>query len=330
MSGKFLHCPASKRVPTMHRILIFVAFTLLCMTSVSVIADEHDSMKAVLVTGASSGIGEKITETLANNGFYVYATARKDEDLERLDAMENVSSVRLDVTIPEQVNAAAAFVESQGRGLWGVVNNAGVAFYGPLSDGPESELMLTFDINVYGPYRVNRAFLPMLIASGGRTTTISSISAFIPGNSGSYSMSKAAVEGYTDTLANELEPKGVHVSAVEPGAFKSEIVDKLKARAFELAESGEMELDEDTRKALEESAANRQTMKEPTEVAEAVLTLMTTDNPKRRYMVTPNAEQADITIRSAMQRMLELNEDQPYEYDREGLIKMLDELLAEE
>ncbi|HKJ17111.1 MAG TPA: SDR family NAD(P)-dependent oxidoreductase [Xanthomonadales bacterium] len=314
----------------MHRILIFVAFTLLCMTSVSVIADEHDSMKAVLVTGASSGIGEKITETLANNGFYVYATARKDEDLERLDAMENVSSVRLDVTIPEQVNAAAAFVESQGRGLWGVVNNAGVAFYGPLSDGPESELMLTFDINVYGPYRVNRAFLPMLIASGGRTTTISSISAFIPGNSGSYSMSKAAVEGYTDTLANELEPKGVHVSAVEPGAFKSEIVDKLKARAFELAESGEMELDEDTRKALEESAANRQTMKEPTEVAEAVLTLMTTDNPKRRYMVTPNAEQADITIRSAMQRMLELNEDQPYEYDREGLIKMLDELLAEE
>lgn len=314
----------------MHRILIFVAFTLLCMTSVSVIADEHDSMKAVLVTGASSGIGEKITETLANNGFYVYATARKDEDLERLDAMENVSSVRLDVTIPQQINAAAAFVESQGRGLWGVVNNAGVAFYGPLSDGPESELMLTFDINVYGPYRVNRAFLPMLIASGGRTTTISSISAFIPGNSGSYSMSKAAVEGYTDTLANELEPKGVHVSAVEPGAFKSEIVDKLKARAFELAESGEMELDEDTRKALEESAANRQTMKEPTEVAEAVLTLMTTDNPKRRYMVTPNAEQADITIRSAMQRMLELNEDQPYEYDREGLIKMLDELLAEE
>jgi len=314
----------------MHRILIFAAFTLLCMTSVSVIADEHDSMKAVLVTGASSGIGEKITETLANNGFYVYATARKDEDLERLDAMENVSSVRLDVTIPQQINAAAAFVESQGRGLWGVVNNAGVAFYGPLSDGPESELMLTFDINVYGPYRVNRAFLPMLIASGGRTTTISSISAFIPGNSGSYSMSKAAVEGYTDTLANELEPKGVHVSAVEPGAFKSEIVDKLKARAFELAESGEMELDEDTRKALEESAANRQTMKEPTEVAEAVLTLMTTDNPKRRYMVTPNAEQADITIRSAMQRMLELNEDQPYEYDREGLIKMLDELLAEE
>ncbi|MDX1555179.1 MAG: SDR family NAD(P)-dependent oxidoreductase, partial [Xanthomonadales bacterium] len=200
----------------MHRFLIKSAIAALCVIVTPVLI--ADGQKAVLVTGASSGIGLKITETLASNGFYVYAGARKDEDLERLDAMENVSSVRLDVTIPEQIDAAAAFVRDQGRGLWGVVNNAGVAFYSPLSNGPESDVRLTMDVNVYGPYHVNRAFLPLLVESGGRTTTISSISAFIPGNSGSYSMSKMAVEQYTDTLANELAASGVHVSAVQPGA----------------------------------------------------------------------------------------------------------------
>jgi hypothetical protein len=76
--------------------------------------------------------------------------------------------------------------------------------------------------------------------------------------------------------------------------------------------------------------AARQEMKEPVEVAQAVLDLMTTDTPKRRYMVTPNEEQAHITIRSAMQRLLELNQDQPYAYDRDGLVALLDELLSQD
>jgi NAD(P)-dependent dehydrogenase (short-subunit alcohol dehydrogenase family) len=281
-----------------HRFLIKTTVITLCFLAEPLAADESASQKAVLVTGASSGIGLKITETLSSNGFYVYAGARKAEDLARLDAMENVSSVRLDVTIQKDIDEAAEFVKAQGRGLWGVVNNAGVALYSPLSTGPESELKLTFDVNVYGPFRVNQTFLPMLIESGGRTTVISSISGFIPGRSGSYSMSKFAVEGYTDTLATELASTAVHVSAVEPGGFKSNIVENLKDRALE--------------------------------VAEAVLDLMTTDTPKRRYMVTPNEEQAQITIRSAMQRLLELNQNQPYAYDRDGLVALLDELLSQD
>ena len=313
----------------MHRFLIKAAVITLCFLVESLVADESAGQKAVLVTGASSGIGLKITETLSANGFYVYAGARKAEDLARLDAMENVSSVRLDVTIQKDIDAAAEFVKAQGRGLWGVVNNAGVALYSPLSTGPESELKLTFDINVYGPFRVNQAFLPMLIESGGRTTVISSISGFIPGRSGSYSMSKFAVEGYTDTLASELASTAVHVSAVEPGGFKSNIVENLKDRALALAEAGELELSGEVRARLEEGVAARQTMKEPVEVAQAVLDLMTTDTPKRRYMVTPNEEQAQITIRSALQRALELNQDQPYAYDRDGLVALLDELMSQ-
>lgn len=306
------------------------ALATLLALPISIMAEDANAQKAVLVTGASSGIGLKITETLAANGFHVYAGARKPEDLARLDAMENVSSVRLDVTIQEEIDAAAEFVKNQGRGLWGVVNNAGVGFYSPLSNGPEADFVLTMDVNVYGPYRVNRAFLPLLVESKGRTTVISSISAFIPGGSGSYSMSKSAVEAYTDTLANELQSKGVHVSAVEPGSFKSEIVEKLRDRALAQAEAGELELSEETRLRLEELATARETMKEPIAVAEAVLELMSTDNPRRRYMVTPNEEQAQLTIRSAMQRLLELNEGQPYAYDRDGLVALLDELMGSE
>ena len=314
----------------MHRFLIRTTILTLCFLAVPLVADEGTPQKAVLVTGASSGIGLTITETLSSNGFYVYAGARKAEDLARLDAMENVSSVRLDVTVQEDIDAAAEFVKTQGRGLWGVVNNAGIALYSPLSTGPESELKLTFDVNVYGPFRVNQAFLPMLIESGGRTTVISSISGFIPGSSGSYSMSKFAVEGYTDTLANELASTPVHVSAVEPGGFKSNIVENLKERAVARAKAGELELSEEVRARLEESVASRQTMKEPDEVAQAVLELMTTDTPKRRYMVTPNEEQAQVTIRSALQRLLELNQDQPYAYDRDGLVALLDELMSQD
>jgi NAD(P)-dependent dehydrogenase (short-subunit alcohol dehydrogenase family) len=310
--------------------LVRAAIIAFCFLVEPLAADEDAAQKAVLVTGASSGIGLKITETLAANGFHVYAGARKAEDLKRLEAMDNVSSVRLDVTVQEDIDAAAEFVKAQGRGLWGVVNNAGIALYSPLSTGPESELKLTFDVNVYGPFRINQAFLPLLLESGGRTTVISSISAFIPGGSGSYSMSKFAVEGYTDTLANELASTPVHVSAVEPGGFKSNIVENLQDRALALAKAGDLELSGEVRAGLQESVASRQAMKEPDEVAQAVLELMTSDSPKRRYMVTPNEEQAQITIRSAMQRLLELNQDQPYAYDRDGLVALLDELMAQD
>jgi hypothetical protein len=89
-------------------------------------------------------------------------------------------------------------------------------------------------------------------------------------------------------------------------------------------------VDEETRKSLQEFVVSNETMKEPTEVAEAVLHLMSSDNPRVRYMVTPNEEQAAITIRIALQRVLQLNEDQPYSYDRDELVALLDELLQAE
>ena len=311
---------------TIRNTLMTLFALILIISGRDVCAEEAADLKAVLVTGASSGIGLKIAETLSSNGFYVYAGARKAADLERLDAMENVSSVRLDVTVDEDIDAAVGFVEKQGRGLWGVVNNAGVAIFSPLQSGPESDIRFTFDINVFGPFRVNQAFLPMLLESKGRTSIVGSISGFIASASdGGYSASKFAVEGYTDSLAMELADTGVHVAMVEPGAYKSKIRDKYVAKA--LATDGDFDIDDETRKGLEEFAASNEAMKEPDEVAQAVLHLMSSDAPKKRYMVTPNAEQAAVTIRASMQRLLQLNAGQPYTYSRDELVALLDELL---
>src|SRR5688572_25313157 len=91
---------------------------------------EQNSSKAVLVTGASSGIGRKITERLAADGYFVYATARKEEDLKSLAAIKNVQPVRLDVTVPADIAAAVELISKAGRGLYGLVNNAGIGTIG--------------------------------------------------------------------------------------------------------------------------------------------------------------------------------------------------------
>ena len=307
-------------------------FTLLALVLIvsggGIFADEVSKAKAVLVTGASSGIGLQIVETLSRNGFYVYAGARKAEDLKILDAMDNVSAVRLDVTVDEDIQAAVDFVKNQGRGLWGIVNNAGVLRYSPLLSGPESDFRYTFEINVFGPFRINQAFLPMLLESNGRTSIIGSINGFIPNDSdGGYAASKFAAEGYTDSVAMELASTGVHVGIVEPGGYKSEIRDKYVAQALTAEREGDFVIDDETRKSLIDFAASNDAMKDPIEVAEAVLQLMSSEVPKRRYMVTPNAEQAAETIRAAMERTLQLNEGQSYSYSRDELVALLDELL---
>lgn len=308
-------------------LIVFISCGLLASDRV-IFAEDASNPRAVLVTGASSGIGLRIAETLSKNGFYVYAGARKAEDLERLDAIDNISSVRLDVTVQEDIDAAVDFVKAEGRGLWGIVNNAGVLRYSPLLSGPEADFRFTFDINVIGPFRINQAFLPLIMESRGRTTIIGSINGFIPNDSdGGYTASKFAVEGYTDSLAMELAETGVHVSIVEPGAYKSKIRDKMFTQAMTSADDGDLSLDDKTRKELADFAASNEAMKDPDEVAQAVLHLMSSESPKRRYMVTPNAEQAQITIRLALLRILQLNEDQPYSYDRDQLVALLDELL---
>jgi NAD(P)-dependent dehydrogenase (short-subunit alcohol dehydrogenase family) len=269
--------------------------------------------KAVLVTGASSGIGRKITERLARDGYFVYAGARKDSDLQALGAMKDVQPLKLDVTNAHDIEAAVTAITKAGRGLYGLVNNAGVVTIGAVIDTKMEEFDTVMNVNVYGPWRITRAFAPLITGSKGRIANIGSINGVLSSPQASaYSMSKHAMEAFTDALAGEMAPLGVQVSIVEPGSYKSDIFKN------EMQRSG-------TGGQLSEFASHLQ---EPDEVASAVEQALFAPSPKRRYMVVPNAQQAEITIKTAVQQLVQLNEGQPYTYDRAALLKMLDEALV--
>jgi len=287
------------------------------------------SQKSVLVTGASSGIGLKITEVLAERGVHVWAGARKEADLKRLDAMENVTSIRLDVTVQEEIDAAVNRISKDGRGLYGLVNNAGVAIVAPLIEVDEDDLQFQMNVNVFGPYRVTKAFAPLIIESKGRITTIGSISGILSGTLfGPYSMTKHAMEAYADSLAREMERFEVKVSIVEPGNYKSKIGESLKKRMDAEGVDFENSAYKDEMERMMARVGDGDEQKDPAEVAEAVHHALFDEDPKMRYMVVPYDRQAEITIAKAIQEMVELNGRQSYTYDRDTLVKMLDEALV--
>ena len=304
------------------RSLLRVCFALLAtLAFASVCFPESPPAKAVLVTGASSGIGRKITERLAADGYFVYATARKPDDLKALGAMKNVQAVPLDVTHPEDITAAYETISKAGRGLYGLVNNAGIATAGTIADMKLEEYQLVMDVNAAGPVRMIKAFEPLLIEQRGRIVNIGSISGILARqNLPAYAMSKHAIEALTDSLADQLSALGVQVSVVEPGNYNSAISKNALARIG--AESAA------ARSAGYPVKADRSNYKEPDEVAAAVEQALFEPQPKRRYMVVPNQQEAEITIRKQIEQLVQLNEGQPYTYDRTALVKMLDEALA--
>lgn len=295
--------------------------------------EDRDAQPAVLVTGATSGIGLRIAERLAADGVFVYAGARKQADMDRLNQMENVQAVRLDVTDRDDIAAAVTTIQEAGRGLYGVVNNAGVANIGPMIEQPEADIQFLFDVNVFGVFRTTQAFAPMVIESKGRIVNISSISGILSGTFfGAYSMSKHAVEAYTDSLAQEMRRFDVHVAAVEPGNYSSDIgrnmLQRMEARGFDIDSS---RYADDLKRMLQGFEGYEQPGEfnpEPDDVAEAVQHALFDSAPKEHYMVVPYERQADITIRKAIEEVVRYNEGQKYSYDRDALVRMLDEGLG--
>jgi NAD(P)-dependent dehydrogenase (short-subunit alcohol dehydrogenase family) len=282
---------------------------------------EPAQAKAILVTGASSGIGRKITERLATDGYFVYATARKDSDLKALASLKNVQPLRLDVTQAADITAAVEIITRAGRGLYGLVNNAGVGTGGTFAAMSWEEFDLVMQVNAYGPVRMIRAFEPLVIAQKGRIVNIGSISGIVASpKSGAYAMSKHAVEALTDSLADQLAPLGVQVGVVEPGNYSSNIIKNELARIG--ADSPAIQSVGYT------PQPDRSKEKDPEEVAVAVEHALFDPKPKRRYLVVPRQQEAEMTIRKQIEQLVQLNEDQPYSYDRAALIKMLDEALA--
>ena len=317
--------PSARSIPT-----ILALTVVTCVAAVSAVAaQETDDLPAVLITGTSSGIGLRMTEVLSQNGFFVYAGARQPADLERLDAMQNVKSIRLDVTIQSEIDAAAEFVRAEGRGLYGLINNAGVAVMGPLIEMSEQDMDFQLDVNLLGPYRVTKAFADLLIESEGRVLTVSSIAGILSGPYiGAYSMSKHGVEAFTDVLAAEFERFNVEVAAVEPGNYKSQITASMVKRMDQTGYSAAGSRYGSMRDIVS-GPLDRSQYDEPDDVALAALDFLTSSSPKRRYMVVPNQLEAEITIRQALREMVQLNEGQQFSYSRDQLVEMLDQALGD-
>jgi len=292
-------------------------------------AQSAQPQRAVLVTGATTGIGRKIAELLASRGYFVYAGARKPKDMEDLNRVKNVQAVRLDVTVPADIAAAVATIEKAGRGLYGLVNNAGVAVIMPLLELDEEDLRFQFDVNVFGPYRVTKAFSKLLIASKGRVVTTGSLSGYVSGTlSGPYSMSKHAVEAFVDALAAEMARFDVKVSVLEPGNYQTEIGKSLLARMEAKGIKIEGSPYEAEMRRIADFAKSFARDPEPDDVAEAAYAALSDPNPKLRYLVVPNQGQADLTLRKLFQTVAQLNQGQKYSVSRDSLVAMLDRALA--
>jgi len=292
-------------------------------------AADASSQKAILVTGASSGIGRNIAETLATNGYFVYAGARKQADLDALNEIPNIQSVRLDVTRQDEIDAAVKTVREGGKGLYGLVNNAGIAAVGPITEIDEDELAWILNVNLMGVYRVTKAFAPLIIESKGRISNISSDSGILSEMFWApYQISKHALEAYTDDLALEMALFDVQVSAINPGDYRSEIGAK---EAVVLAKKPYAQVGSPYAEHIAsqiEYLSDRSMYKEPDDVSAAVMHALFDEAPKPNYLVVPNQEQAEWTIRKIIEEMAELNSDHEYSYSDEELIQMLKEATA--
>lgn len=194
-------------------------------------------MKTVLITGASTGIGEACALWLEAKGYRVFAGVRKPADAEALKRKSkgSLTPVLLDVTEEASVREAAGWVRFQTPGLDGLVNNAGIAVAGPLEFLPLQELRRVLEVNVVGQVAVTQAFLPLLRQARGRVLLMSSISGRVAAPlMGPYAASKFALEAIGDALRRELAPWGLEVSIIEPGNIQTPIWGKGVAWGEEL------------------------------------------------------------------------------------------------
>lgn len=195
-------------------------------------------MKAVVITGASSGIGFGIAKALSAKHMQVFASVRSDQDARRLaSALPNVTPLLFDVTDQAAVRAGADIVRKalNGHRLYGLVNNAGIALPGPVLHQPVDDYRKQIEVNLIGTFMVSQAFAPLLgadrtlIGPSGRIVNISSLGGKIgsPLLAG-YCSAKHGMEGLSESLRRELLLYGVDVVIVAPGAVKTPIWDKAQ------------------------------------------------------------------------------------------------------
>lgn len=271
--------------------------------------------KAIVITGASTGIGYGTAQRFLREGWHVFGSVRKQPDSERLQGElgERFTPLLFDVTDAEAIHAAAAQVAAAlgTNTLRAVVNNAGYVVGGPLLHVPEADFQKQMNVNVLGPFRVAQAFAPLLGADRtrqgkpGRIVQISSVSGsmgfpFL----GPYCASKHALNGMSESLRRELMLYGIDVIVVAPGAIetpiwqKTEEIDREQYRSTELAPALNRFAEVMTTQALKHALP-------PERVADDIWKAVTSARPKLRYEPIPRKFQEWTLPRLLPRRMVD-------------------------
>ena len=250
-----------------------------------------DVSKAVLITGCSTGIGRATAEHLARSGHTVYATARRPESIDDLNAV-GCRTLALDVTDEGSMTAAVAAVEEAEGAVGALVNNAGYSQSGALETIPLEDVRRQFETNVFGLLRMSQLALPGMRRQGqGRIVNVSSMGGKLtfPGG-GIYHATKYAVEAISDAMRFEVQGFGVYVAVIEPGLIKSNFAETAVGSVSQ--EEGPYADFNTAVSAVTAGAYEGPFGKlggEPQDVAKAIEKAITAKRPRARYPVTASA-----------------------------------------
>ncbi|WP_072680945.1 SDR family NAD(P)-dependent oxidoreductase [Arcobacter sp. LA11] len=248
-------------------------------------------MQNILITGCSTGIGLQTAKTLKKNGIKVYASARKEEDVQMLKEL-GFNTFLLDVTKPEHISEALEQIIKNDAKIDAVFNNAGFGQPGALEDIKTDVLREQFETNVFGLHELTRQVLPIMRKQGyGKIIQHSSVLGIISLRfRGAYNASKYAIEGLADTLRLELANTKISISTINTGPvtskFRDNAVKKFQQNVDQENSAYKKEYDTQLNARLESDKDNTPFNLPATSVADVIQNIMNTDNPKPRYYVT--------------------------------------------
>lgn len=251
--------------------------------------------KAILITGASSGIGKACAFHLEKLGFIIYAGVRKEKDFNFYKSYKpsKILPIFLDVRKSEDILNAFNNIASSGLELYALVNNAGISIGGPIELLPMHQVEELISINIIGVLRVTKVFIPLLRKSRGRIINIGSIAGRIsvPGLC-AYSSSKSALIGFSNSMRLELQRFGIAVSLIEPGIINTPIWEKGLNLANKSINQISKELIEIYKPIIYflQRIATTPFKADVKKVAVIVAKAITSKRPRRRYLVGIDAK----------------------------------------
>ncbi len=269
--------------------------------------------RAIFITGASSGIGLASVIRLHNLDFRIFAGVFPGEDTTPLDSLDDVKLIPIDVTNSDMIASAAQTIarETNGAGLYGLFNNAGIPVTGPMEFTPMAALRKQMEVNLFGHIEVTQRMLPYLrqAAPARIINTTSLLGRIVVPFCGPYSISKYGMEAFSDALRYELRPSGISVSIIEPGAIATPIwartrenVDEMLSELSPQAAQLYGEQFKHVAKVTEKQGKNGLS---PDEVAKVVVHAFTSKRPKIRYVVGQDAKTITFLRRVCTDRMFD-------------------------